>query len=116
MRKWKKFVALGAGATAVAGTAAAIASTASASADTSGALTVCSSGGFGSSASFPNRGGWGTFVIPNGQCYTTQAGGNINEQINVYDADTGQLIASTIYNGSVGETIVTIAGPSFYIE
>jgi hypothetical protein len=116
MRKWKKFVALGAGATAVAGIAAAIALPASASADTVGYITVCSNGGFDSYVSFPDRSGWVTSVIPSGWCDTTQAGGNSNEQIDVYDSDTGQLIGSTIYNGSVGETIVTIAGPSFYAE
>jgi len=27
---------------------------------------------------------------------------------------SGQYIGSTVYNGQLGETIVTIAGPSFY--
>ena len=70
--------------------------------------------GYDSQVQFPDRGGWGTYIIPNGQCYTTNAGGNSNEGINVYDWSTSQNIGSTIYNGSSGETIVTIPGPSFY--
>ena len=111
-----KFLGLGAGVAAVAGLVVANTVPAvSASAD-AGALTLCSKGGYASYVVFPGgtRGGWSTFVIPNGQCYTTHAGGNANEDVDVYDADANQYIASTIYNGSVGETIVTIVGPSFY--
>ena len=79
-----------------------------------GALTLCSEGGYASYVVFPDRGGFSTFVIPNGQCHTTVLGGNGNEDVEVFDGDTNQVIASTIYNGSVGETIVTIPGPSFY--
>jgi hypothetical protein len=108
----KKFLWLGAGVTAMAALAG-LATVPAASADT-GALTLCSQGGYGSYAQWPDRGDFSTFVIPNGQCYTSNVGGNTNEDIDIYDACTNQLIGSTIYNGSVGETIVTIAGPSFY--
>jgi hypothetical protein len=79
-----------------------------------GNLELCSFGEYASYASFPGRSGLSAFVIPNGTCYGTFLGGNTNEQVNVYDADNNQYIGSTIYNGSVGETIVTIAGPGFY--
>lgn len=83
-------------------------------ADQAGDFALCSDGGYGSFAVFPDRGGWSTVVIPNGVCLRYAMGGNINEEVDVYDADNGQYIGSTIYNGLVGETIVTIPGPSFY--
>jgi hypothetical protein len=52
-------------------------------------------------------------VIPNGTCCDTFLDGNTNEQVSVYDADNNQYIGSTIYNGPVGETIVTVAGLNF---
>jgi hypothetical protein len=113
MRKWKKILAAGTGVAAAAGLAFAIVPAASASAS-SGVLTLCSEGGYWSNVEFPDRGGLSTYVIPPGECYGTPLGGSFNEQANVYDSNTGRLIGSTIYNGSVGETIVTIAGPSFY--
>jgi hypothetical protein len=96
----------------IAGLATAVVPAVSASAS-SGVLTLCSEGGYPSYAVFPGRGGLSTYVIPNGQCYSTYLGGTTNEEVDVY-ANNWQYIGSTIYNGSVGETIVTIAGPSFY--
>jgi hypothetical protein len=78
-----------------------------------GYLVLCSEGGYASYISFPNRGGLFSEGVPNGYCAFFPWAGN-NEQVNVYDYDNKQYIGSTIYNGSVGETIVTIAGPSFY--
>jgi hypothetical protein len=42
----------------------------------------------------------------------------VNEQVNVYEYDNGDsiYIGSTIYNGLDGETITTVAGPSFYVS
>lgn len=79
-----------------------------------GDFELCSEGGYDSYASFPDRGGLATYVVPNGSCYVTYLGGDTNEQVNIYEANNNHYIGSTIYNGSVGETIVTIAGPSFY--
>jgi hypothetical protein len=79
-----------------------------------GDFELCSEGGYDSYAVFPDRGGFATFVVPNGWCYIFPYGGNSNEEVNVYEANNNQYIGSTIYNGSVGETIVTIPGPSFY--
>ena len=86
---------------------------ASASAQAAGQITVCSNGGYASYAAFPGRGGWATYVASPGSCVTLNAGGNVNERVDVYTG-WGQYIASTIYNGTFGETIVTVAGPSFY--
>jgi hypothetical protein len=80
-----------------------------------GDLVLCSEGGYGSYITLPDRSGFFTTTVPNGWCYTFAVpGGDTNEQVNVYDANNNQYIGSTIYNGSVGETIVTIAGPRFY--
>lgn len=70
-------------------------------------------GGYASYASFPGHGGLSTLVIPNGTCCDTFLDGYTNEQVSVYDADNNQYIGSTIYNGPVGETIVTVAGLNF---
>jgi hypothetical protein len=141
MRKGK-FAAIGTGAAAAVGLLAMFAAPASASAaatpqarpaaairtvakvpiakakavrpDQAGNFELCSEGGYYSYASFPDRGGASTYLVPNGWCYVFPYGGNSNEQVNVYDANNNQYIGSTIYNGSVGETIVTIPGPSFY--
>jgi hypothetical protein len=108
---------LGLGVTAEAGLAAALLPAAAAAAATPGKFTLCSQGPYSSYASFPARGGMQTQIIPQGACRTYDLGGSANEQVNVYKylSAGGQLIGSTIYNGSVGEKIVTIAGPSFYI-
>jgi len=113
MRKSKKLLAAGMAAAASLTAAAVIVPATSASAAT-GVFTLCSDGGYGSVAQFPDRGYLETVVIDPGRCTSLVLGGDTNEQVNVIDADTDQLIGSTIYNGSVGETIVTIAGPSFY--
>lgn len=111
--KWNKVLGAGTGVAVAAGLAFAVIPAASASAS-SGVFTLCSEGGYSSYVVFPGRGGLSTFVIPAGECYGTALGGSTNEQVDVYDADGGQYIGSTIYNGSVGETLVTISGPSFY--
>jgi hypothetical protein len=87
--------------------------------DTAGYFTLCSDGGYGSTVFFPDRGDWTTGIVPAGSCYTYDLGGSINEEVDVYmqtSPSGGVGIGSTIYNGAVGETIVTIAGPSFYVE
>jgi hypothetical protein len=125
MRKWTK-LGSGLGIAAVASLALAIpaasASAATASPahtaswagaqDSPGYLTVCDGGDYGINVSFPDRGGLG-FAPFVGQCGTVYLGGSQNEQVNVYTS-TGAYVGSTIYNGSQGETIVGIAGPSFY--
>ncbi len=108
----RKFLGLTAGAVTVAGLAAAVIPAASASA-AAGGLTVCSRGGYLSYVDIPAYGA-SSFVANPDHCVTTWFGGNTNVQIYVYDVNSGQEIGSTIYNGSVGETIVTIDGPSFY--
>jgi hypothetical protein len=109
----KKFLWLGAG-VVTAASVAGLAIVPAASAD-AGALTLCSEGGYTSAVVFPDRGDYSTVGIPNGQCYTFDNwAGTTNEEADVYDRGTNQYIGSTIYNGSVGETIVTTAGPSFY--
>jgi hypothetical protein len=141
MRKGK-FVGIGAGAAAAMGMAAMFTAAASASAavvppakppaaispvakvtvatakvvtpDQAGDFELCSEGGYDSQAVFPDRGGFATFIVPPGWCYVFPYGGTSNEQVDVYDSDNNQYIGSTIYNGLVGETVVTIPGPSFY--
>jgi hypothetical protein len=99
--------------------ASASAATASAvrPADTAGYFTLCSEGGYTSYAEWPGRGGLSTVLVDNGSCITAYLGGTQNEQVDVYEYSNGAsiYIASTIYNGLVGETIVTVAGPSFYV-
>ncbi|CAO5155186.1 Streptomyces killer toxin-like beta/gamma crystallin domain-containing protein [Frankia sp. AiPs1] len=101
---------------AVLGLVAAVAGPAStASASTPGKLTVCSQGGYDSHVVFPGRGGWSTYLIQPGTCYTSTISGTINEQIDVYQYDgRDHYLGSTIYNGSVGLVVVTTSGPSYY--
>jgi hypothetical protein len=108
-------------AAAVVGLTLTVAPTASATtvrpADTAGYFTLCSDGGYTSVVSWVDRGNR-SVLAPAGTCFTIYMGGTYNEQINVYDDVNGTFyyIGSTIYNGLVGETLVTVGGPSFYVE
>lgn len=82
-------------------------------ADSAGIFTLCSDGGYGSYAVFP--GYIGTSVVYAGNCGNFTVSVYQNIQVDVYEAN-GTYIGSTIYNGLAGETIVTVAGPSFYVE
>jgi hypothetical protein len=102
---------------AVAGPATVASANAAKPADTAGYFTLCSEGGYTSYAEWPDRGGLSTVLVDNGNCLTVYLGGDENEQVNVYEYNGSSIyIGSTIYNGLVGETIVTVAGPSFYAE
>jgi len=101
---------------AVSLTTAGAASAAVRPADSAGNFELCSGGNYSSYASFPGRGGWSTNVVPVGYCYVYNIGGNVNETVNVYLYNgTSYYLGSTIYNGLLGETIVTTA-TSFYVE
>ena len=98
------------------GLAVSLGTAGAASADTAGNFELCSGGNYSSYAVFPDRGGWSTNVVPVGYCYVYGLGGSTNEDVDVYLYNgTSYYLGSTIYNGSVGETIVTTAS-SFYVQ
>jgi hypothetical protein len=113
-RRRSLYGAVGVVTLALAGVVAGPALSASAS---PGTFTLCSQGGYDSWVDIPPvdfETGMATVIVPDGSCQTWPFdGGFENRKVDVYQAG-GQYIGSTIYNGSVGETIVTIAGPSFY--
>jgi hypothetical protein len=103
---------IGAATLALVGVVAGPAVSASASPE---ALTLCSVGGYASYVEIPFgfRRDRGTVVVPDGSCEIVGYGGGDQDlQVEVYDADTGQHIGTTFYNGSFGETIVTFEGPN----
>jgi hypothetical protein len=103
-----------AGAAVVAGPAV-TASAAPASAASTGKFRLCSNGFYDSYAVFPGRGGFTTLPVLFGTCAVSSVPGIANEQVDLYEADR-TYIGSTIYNGSIGETVTTIPGPSFYVS
>jgi hypothetical protein len=82
-----------------------------------GTITVCSEGGYGTWVDIPpvdHESGMFMDVVRDGSCNTWAFDSyGENRQVEVYTEDW-QSLGSTIYNSSVGETIVTIPGPSFY--
>ena len=76
-------------------------------------LTLCSAGGYNSFLEFPDRGGLQLNVVSNGSCMRwDQLGGSANERVDVFGFNN-RYIGSTVYNGSVGLNVVTLAGPTF---
>jgi len=119
MRKNRTLAIAAAGlALAVAGPATIASASVARPADEAGYFALCSQGGYTSYAEWPDRGGLETVLVDNGTCLTVYLRGDVNEQVNVYEYDNGDsiYIGSTIYNGLDGETITTVAGPSFYVS
>lgn len=79
---------------------------------TPGTLEICSEGAYGSSVSFPGRGGLSTTTVPSGECLALPLEGSADEQADVTSSDTG-YIGSFTYNGSKGAKICTYDGPTF---
>lgn len=107
---------------ALAGPATAASAAVARPADSAGLLTLCSNG-YTSFARIPDRGGWSTLLVNSGSCSEYDLGGSWNEEVDVYEFGGGNgttsastYIGSTIYNGSVGLTIVTVPGPSFFVD
>ncbi|RKT86442.1 hypothetical protein SAMN05421805_10688 [Saccharopolyspora antimicrobica] len=78
-----------------------------------GVLKLCSKGSYASYASFPERGGFATYVVPSGKCDTFDFGGNRPERVDIVQSG-GRIIGSVTYDGRAGLNIATVDGPSFY--
>lgn len=83
--------------------------------DVPGWITLCSDGGYASLLMIPAVWGYYTdLYAAAGECYSAYVGATDNVEVDVYG--DGGYIGSTIFNGADGETINTVAGPSFYVS
>ena len=83
--------------------------------DVPGWITLCSDGGYDSVLMIPAV--WGDYTdlyAAAGECESAWVGYTDNVEVDVY-GDGGE-IGATIFNGADGETLTTVAGPSFYVS
>ncbi|MEV0083951.1 MULTISPECIES: hypothetical protein [Saccharopolyspora] len=85
-----------------------------AQAATPGVFKLCSKGSYDSYATFPERGGFSTFVVRSGECQDFNYGGNGPERVDIVNANSDGVIGSVTYDGRAGLNIATVDGPSFY--
>jgi hypothetical protein len=78
---------------------------------TPGKITLCSEGGYGSYARFPERGGLSTVVVPSGDCLTVSLPGNGPEPVRFFVAHNDKFIGATTYDPRVGLKVSTVKGP-----
>lgn len=100
--------------TAAVGAALTMATIGTAQAATPGVFMLCSKGSYDSFASFPDRGGVATTIVPSGQCKSFTFEGDGPEPAEIRMAGGGKLIGPVTYDGRAGLNIATIDGPSFY--
>ncbi|MEC3975227.1 hypothetical protein [Amycolatopsis sp. H20-H5] len=85
-----------------------------AQAATPGTLYLCSGGSYASVASFPERGGFSTYVVNAGTCQSFNYGGDHAERVDIEMVYPDRYIGSFTYDGRAGANIRTVDGPSFY--
>jgi hypothetical protein len=83
--------------------------------DLPGWITLCSDGGYNTVVMIPAVWGYYTdLYAAAGTCESGYVGPTDNVEVDVYG--DGGYIGSTIFNGADGETLTTVAGPSFYVS
>jgi hypothetical protein len=83
--------------------------------DVPGWITLCSDGGYDSVLMIPAVWGYYTDLYAAARsCESAYVGSTNNVEVDVYG--DGGYIGSTIFNGADGETLTTVAGPSFYVS
>jgi hypothetical protein len=83
--------------------------------DVPGWITLCSDGGYDTVLMIPAVWGYYTdLYAAAGSCESAYVGPTDNVEVDLYG--DGGYIGSTIFNGADGETLTTVAGPSFYVS